>query len=181
MARIFYRGDAEVPERDDRSDDRRRPAGPAWATVPTMAWNRVLPGQRDDQDSREERDTGEQPRVRPRRPEGEDEHPVPVSPAIVLGPPLPRGTARPAPPMPAPEPTVPEPAAVVPTRGARQILGPPGMPPAVLHPDLADLLVAPTPPGGMPIVESIVTALPADEPEQPAGPASPDPEQILMG
>ena len=81
-----------MPERDDRSDDRRRPAGPAWATVPTMAWRRV-PDQRDGED------TGEQSRVRPRRPDGDEEHPVPVSPAIVLGPALPRGTARPAPPL----------------------------------------------------------------------------------
>ncbi len=165
-----------MPERDDRSDDRRRPAGPAWATVPTMAWRRVGPDERDEDG------TGEQPRVRPRRPDGEDEHAAPVSPAIVLGPPLPRGTARPAPPMPAPERTVPEPAQPVPTRGARQILGPPGMPPALLRSDLIDLLTAPTPPGGMPIaIEPIVSAPPADRPADPAAPAAPDPEQILMG
>src|SRR2546423_1411955 len=61
------RGDPEVPERDDRSDDRQRPARPAWATVPTMSWSRVVPG------SREEEDTGEQPTVRPRRTDPDDE------------------------------------------------------------------------------------------------------------
>lgn len=177
-----------MPERDDRSDDRRRPAGPAWATVPTMSWSRVV--QRDDED------TGEPPVVRPRRPGDEEgDHPtsggsVPVSPAIMLGPPLPRGTARPAPPMPAPAPApgtgpgpgpiqTPDRALPVPPRGAKQILGPPGMPPAVLRPDLADALTAPTPPGGLPI-QSVLTEPAEPEAELPA-PGGPDPEQLLMG
>jgi hypothetical protein len=168
-----------VPERDDRSDDRQRPARPAWATVPTMSWSRVVPGDREDDE-----DTGEPPRVRGRRPDGEEaEHPVPVSPAIVLGPPLPRGTARPAPPAKAPSrPPAPERAQPVPPRGrpARQLLGPPGLPPAVLRSDLADALTAPTPPGGLPIEPVVSASLAGAAAEQPAAAGSPDPEQILM-
>ena len=165
-----------MPERDDRSDDRQRPARPAWATVPTMSWSRVVP------DTREDEETGEHPRVRPRRTDGEEaDRPVPVSPAIVLGPPLPRGTARPAPPAPAPterrQPERTQP--VPPMKGARQILGPPGLPPAVLRPDLADALTAPTPPQGLPIAP-VISAPPAGEPE-PEATGAPDPEQILMG
>jgi tetratricopeptide (TPR) repeat protein len=115
-----------VPERDDRSDERRRPAGPAWATVPTMSWTRVVPGQR----------------------ETEIEPPVPVSPAV--GPAL--QTERRLLPVP-----------------PKQVLGPPGVPPRVLRPDLQEALTAPTPPGGLP------TTVP--EAEEPA--TLDDPEQIL--
>ncbi len=127
-----------MPDRDDRPADRRRPAGPAWATVPTMSWSRVVPGQREE----------------------DVEHPVPVSPAVGPGPPVPRRNDRPAPPVP-------------PRSAARQILGPPGVPPLVLRPDLAEALTAPTPPGGLPEAGA---ALPAEE-EPPAAPT--DPEQIL--
>ena len=172
-----------MPERDDRSDDRQRPARPAWATVPTMSWSRVVP------EAGEDEDTGEQPRVRPRRGGDDDAEQrgatghaaIPVSPAIVLGPPLPRGTARPAPPMPAPERPAPAPVpAPERPRAARQILGPPGMPPAVLRPDLADALTAPTPPGGMPHIEAPVSA-PPDGDAEPSAAGAMDPEQILMG
>jgi WG containing repeat len=197
-AKFRHEVDPEVPERDDRSDDRQRPARPAWATVPTMSWSRVVP------EAAEDEDTGEQPRVRPRR-STEDESgapapsTIPVSPAIVLGPPLPRGTARPAPPMPAPSPvpahddrrpagpaTLPVHEREVPVpspdrpRGARQIVGPPGQPPAGLRTDLADLLTAPTPPRGVPPVEAVLGPALADEPEAAAS-GGMDPEQILMG
>jgi predicted negative regulator of RcsB-dependent stress response len=181
-----------VPERDDRTDDRQRPARPAWATVPTMSWSRVVPQPDEDED------IGEQPRVRPRR-SAEDEpaalgqSPIPVSPAIVLGPPLPRGTARPAPPAPADErrlagpaqvPTHEEhPASVPPpamSRGARQVVGPPGQTPTVLRSDLADLLTAPTPPRGVATVEAVLSPMTADGAE-PAAAGGMDPEQILMG
>jgi tetratricopeptide (TPR) repeat protein len=116
-----------VPERDDRSDERRRPAGPAWATVPTMSWSRVVPAQREDEVER---------------------HPVPVSPAVGHAPPVPQRLV-PVPP--------------------KQILGPPGMPPRVLRPDLEEVLTAPTPPGGLP------ASPPAAEEPAPVD----DPEQIL--
>jgi len=151
-----------VPERDDRSDDRRRPAGPAWATVPTMSWTRVVPGQRD-----EDQDVRERPRARTRRGPVEDVEPtVPVSPAVGPGPPAPRTALRsgaPAPPRPP----------------ARQILGPPGVTPKVLRPDLAEALTAPTPPGGLPIEAAlpIAGAPPPPLEDEPTGPT--DPEQIL--
>jgi hypothetical protein len=154
-----------VPERDDRSDDRRRPAGPAWATVPTMSWSRVVPGQREDED--------EPPRRRPRTDDVEPA--VPVSPAVGHGSPVPRGTARAAPPVPQRERAAPH----RPT--AKQILGPPGQPPAVLRSDLADALTAPTPPGGMPIEPIVVptSGPPAAAPDEPQAPGAPDAEQIL--
>ena len=140
-----------MPERDDRSDDRRRPAGPAWATVPTMSWTRVVPAPRE-----EDTESGERPRGRARRPRGEEaERPVPVSPAVGHGPPVPRGTGRRPPPVP-----------------PRQILGPPGLPPRTLRPDLEEALTAPTPPGGLPAAPP-----PAAEEEPAAAPT--DPEQIL--
>src|SRR5690349_15175787 len=75
---IFRPEVTRVPERDDRSAERRRPAGPAWATVPTTSWKRVVPGQREES----------------------VEQTVPISPGVGPVPPVPRRTERPAPPVP---------------------------------------------------------------------------------
>ena len=127
-----------MPERDDRPAERRRPAAPAWATVPTTSWERVVPQPREDV-----------------------ERTVPISPGVGPAPPVPRKAERPAP-------------AVPPRPPARQILGPPGLPPLVLRPDLADALTAPTPPGGVP-EQPVAGASPAPAQELPPS----DPEQIL--
>ncbi|HEY9484815.1 MAG TPA: hypothetical protein VIR00_17835, partial [Micromonosporaceae bacterium] len=42
---------------NDERDERPRPTAPAWASVPTMAWQRVTPSETDE-DGDEERPAG---------------------------------------------------------------------------------------------------------------------------
>ncbi len=132
-----------VGERDNHSDDRRRPAGPAWATVPTMTWTRIVPAQRDDADDGPDADL-------------DTAAAVPVSPALS------GALARPVLPRPRHEerhdgrheerpeerPDELDDPPIARQIRARQILGPGGQPPA----DLLSALTEPTATGGQPVV-----------------------------
>ncbi|HKT02796.1 MAG TPA: hypothetical protein VJT31_24965, partial [Rugosimonospora sp.] len=92
-----------MTERDEPAERRRRPSGPAWATVPTMQWQRV-PEQRVDSDDDELDEPPPPPHIARRRGRGapppDRDESVPVSPAVSLGPRNPprppgRGVARP--------------------------------------------------------------------------------------
>ncbi|MBO0869282.1 MAG: hypothetical protein J2P15_12000, partial [Micromonosporaceae bacterium] len=70
-----------MAKRDGRPEERRRPSGPAWATVPTTQW-RVVPGEPGDPAG--EDDAIEVPaHVAMRRGRNETEGASPVSPAVV--------------------------------------------------------------------------------------------------
>jgi WG containing repeat len=170
-----------MPEGDEPAQRRRRPRGPAWATVPTMQWDRVVPQQRDDTDDEwDELDAPPQIPGRHGRPDPlDDQAPAPVSPPVQRGrrSPAPpgRGVARPGGParmpvgddgpasgqasvpaprtrrQPPPRPAD-EPIRPLPSRAPR-----PGMPGTGpwSRDDLPTALTAPTPPGGMPALSPL--------------------------
>ena len=72
---------------EDRPEERRRAHQPAWATVPTMPWSRVIPGQRPGEEDEPDPDEPAAVRVRHNRDDN-----APVSPAVTGGGP----PARPA-------------------------------------------------------------------------------------
>jgi hypothetical protein len=178
-----------MAKRDGRPEERRRPTGPAWATVPTTQW-RVVPSEPTDPAGEDE--AIEVPaHIAMRRTRSETEGAAPVSPAVVPSnaplegtPHLGRGRARPVPPRgPYPEHGAPDPALdamsqdlgyTLPARG----LGSPAPAPAPrpfpsraprpgmpgtrgwTRADLPPALTAPTPPGGLPTYPAD-TAVPA--------------------